>query len=104
MVTAVQLGSGEFKYEVAVDWETIPDGYQWREVAGVIADANDNVYVFNRGPHPMIVFDKDGNFIKSWGEDVLFGRMERLRDQTTPCISLTMVITLFGSAHWMARC
>ena len=70
MVTAVQLGSGEFKYEVAVDWETIPDGYQWREVAGVITDANDNVYVFNRGPHPMIVFDKDGNFIKSWGEDV----------------------------------
>ncbi|MBE12997.1 MAG: hypothetical protein CL744_05315, partial [Chloroflexi bacterium] len=70
MVTAVQLGSGEFRYNVAVDWETIPDGYQWREVAGVIADANDNVYVFNRGPHPMIVFDKDGNFIKSWGEDV----------------------------------
>ncbi|HCH09414.1 MAG TPA: hypothetical protein DEW32_09500, partial [Dehalococcoidia bacterium] len=64
------MGSGEFKYEVAVDWETIPDGYQWREVAGVITDANDNVYVFNRGPHPMIVFDKDGNFIKSWGEDV----------------------------------
>ena len=70
MVTTVQLGSGQFRYEVAVDWETFPEGYQWREVAGVITDSNDNVYVFNRGPHPMIVFDKDGNFIKSWGEDV----------------------------------
>ena len=33
-------------------------------------DENDNVYAFNRGEHPMIVFDKDGNFIESWGEGV----------------------------------
>src|SRR5277367_118415 len=33
-------------------------------------DRQDNVYVFNRGEHPMIVFDSDGNFIKSWGEGV----------------------------------
>ena len=28
----------------------------------------DNVYVFNRGEHPMMVFDRDGNFLRSWGE------------------------------------
>ena len=33
-------------------------------------DGNDNVYVFNRGEHPMMVFDKGGNFVKSWGEGV----------------------------------
>src|SRR4051794_16853943 len=27
-----------------------------------------NVYVFNRGDHPMMVFDRDGNFLRSWGE------------------------------------
>lgn len=70
MVTTVHLGSGQFTYKVAVNWESIPDGYQWREVAGVITDSDDNVYVFNRGPHPMIVFDAEGNFIKSWGEDI----------------------------------
>ena len=31
-------------------------------------DRNDNVYVFNRGEHPMIVFDRDGNFLRAWGE------------------------------------
>ena len=25
---------------------------------------------FNRGEHPMIVFDRDGNFLRSWGEGV----------------------------------
>ena len=25
-------------------------------------------YVFNRGEHPLIVFDRDGRFLRSWGE------------------------------------
>ncbi|MDP7619713.1 MAG: peptidyl-alpha-hydroxyglycine alpha-amidating lyase family protein [Dehalococcoidia bacterium] len=70
MVTNVKLGSGQFTYEVVVDWEKLPQGYRWREVAGVIADSKNNVYVFNRGDHPMMVFDSDGNFVKSWGEGV----------------------------------
>lgn len=68
MVSTVKLGSGQFTYEVAVNWETLPPGYSWREVAAVAVDSNDNVYAFNRGDHPVIVFDKNGNFIKSWGE------------------------------------
>ncbi len=70
MVSAVKLGSGQFSYEVIVDWEKLPDGYRWKEVAGVITDKKNNVYVFNRGDHPMMVFVSDGNFIKSWGEGV----------------------------------
>ena len=31
-------------------------------------DSKDNVYVFNRGEHPMMVFDQEGNFLRSWGE------------------------------------
>ena len=27
-------------------------------------------YVFNRGEHPMMVFDSEGNFLRSWGEDL----------------------------------
>lgn len=33
-------------------------------------DRHDNVYAFNRGPHPMVVFDRHGNFLRSWGEGV----------------------------------
>ena len=41
---------------------------EWREVGAVAVDDKDNVYVFNRGPHPMMVFDREGNFLRSWGE------------------------------------
>lgn len=67
---ATLLGSGDFVYEVDVTWGTLPDGWSYKEVAAVGVDAQDNVYVFNRGEHPMIVFDRKGNFLRSWGEGI----------------------------------
>jgi hypothetical protein len=64
------LGSGNFRYKVIEDWAKLPDGWSFRDVAAVAVDHKDRVYVFNRGEHPMIVFDRDGNFLRSWGEGV----------------------------------
>ena len=68
MTSSSSVGSGDFRYEFIENWEKMPDGYSWPETASVITDREDNVYVFNRGEHPMIVFNKQGDFIKSWGE------------------------------------
>lgn len=57
-------------YEPVPNWAKLPPGYSWPEVAGVAVDSRDRVFVFNRGEHPVIVFDRDGNFITSWGEGV----------------------------------
>jgi DNA-binding beta-propeller fold protein YncE len=62
------LGSGENRYRVIENWAKLPDGWEFKDAAAVACDSRDNVYVFNRGEHPMIVFDRDGNFLKSWGE------------------------------------
>src|SRR6266852_900520 len=62
------VGSGKFKYRVNADWAKLPAGWSFKEVGGVGVDGNDNVYVFNRGEHPMMVFDRTGNFLRSWGE------------------------------------
>jgi DNA-binding beta-propeller fold protein YncE len=64
------LGSGDYVYEVDVEWGNLPDGWSYKEVAAVGVDAKDNVYVFTRGEHPMLVFDRQGNFLRSWGEGV----------------------------------
>jgi len=65
---AVIQGHGEYRYEIANDWAQVPAGMEWREVAAIAIDGSDRVYVFNRGPHPMMVFDRQGNFVRSWGE------------------------------------
>jgi len=71
------LGSGEHRYRVAEKWAKLPEGWKLSDVASVAVDSRDRVYVFNRGDHPMIVFDRDGNFLKSWGEG-LFARAHGL--------------------------
>jgi DNA-binding beta-propeller fold protein YncE len=65
---ATIVGTGDFKYRIVEDWAKLPDGWSFKEVGAVGVDSNDNVYVFNRGDHPMMVFDRDGNFLRSWGE------------------------------------
>ena len=65
---AVILGSGEHRYRVVENWARLPEGWEFKDAAAVACDSKDRVYVFNRGEHPMIVFDREGNFLKSWGE------------------------------------
>jgi hypothetical protein len=64
------MGSGDFTYEVNMDWAKLPEGWSFHEVADVAVDSQDRVYVFTRGEHPLIVFDREGNFLSSWGEGV----------------------------------
>lgn len=70
IVMAVILSDGNFAYEIVPNWARLPDGWSFNDVAAVAVDRNDHVYVFNRGPHPMIVFDSQGSFLRSWGEEI----------------------------------
>ena len=68
---AVVLGEGDFRYRVTGEnWGKLPDGWKYLEATSVAVDAQDRVYVFNRGTSPMVVFDTDGNMIDSWGEGI----------------------------------
>jgi DNA-binding beta-propeller fold protein YncE len=63
----------QFGYEANDRWAKLPIGWSWTEVVAVATDAEDHVYVFNRGEHAVMVFDPDGTFLHSWGEG-LFAR------------------------------
>src|SRR2546428_7460336 len=64
----IEVGSGDYRYRIVENWAKLPDGWSFKEVAAVGVDRQDNVYCFTRGEHPVIVFDRDGNFLRSWGE------------------------------------
>src|ERR1044072_156927 len=65
---SVVLGTGEHRYRVVENWAKLPDGWNLTDVAAVGVDSKDRVYVFNRGEHPMVMLNRDGSFVKSWGE------------------------------------
>jgi DNA-binding beta-propeller fold protein YncE len=55
-------------YTVVPGWGQLPEGWSFVEATAVAVDSRDQVYVYNRGAHPVIVFDRHGNFLRSWGE------------------------------------
>ena len=63
-------GENGFFYEYVDGWGTLPDGMTYVECPGVAVDSVDNVYILTRGEHPVIVFNKEGNFLRTFGEDL----------------------------------
>jgi hypothetical protein len=65
--TTTVVGAGRHTYEVHEDWAHPPEGCELM-AASVTVDSKDRVYSFNRAKeHPVVVFDRDGNFLSSWG-------------------------------------
>src|SRR5437879_4262307 len=60
--------STPLNYSALESWPTFPPGYSWTEATAVAVDSRDRVYVFNRGDHPIMIFEPDGKFVGSWGE------------------------------------
>jgi DNA-binding beta-propeller fold protein YncE len=60
---------GDHRYELVEGWTKLPDGWSFTDVGGLDIDSQDRVYVVNRGgAHPVMVFDRDGNLLASWGD------------------------------------
>lgn len=55
-------------HHVVPDWAHLPPGWNLGETSGVAVDKNDNVWVFNRGKHPVIEFDRNGKFLQAWDD------------------------------------
>jgi DNA-binding beta-propeller fold protein YncE len=56
-------------YRPVAGWPKLPDDIKLGPVSAVAVDATDRVYVFHRGAHPILVFDRDGNFLRTWGDE-----------------------------------
>ncbi|MCL4691490.1 MAG: hypothetical protein KJ060_03155 [Candidatus Hydrogenedentes bacterium] len=73
MMASVRLGSGEHTYELVEGWGTPPSHIQYGYTHGVCEDREGRVYIHNQSAHAMVVFDADGTFFTSWGEEYASG-------------------------------
>jgi sugar lactone lactonase YvrE len=62
------------KFTVIEGWEKLPAGYIHKDVDGVAVDSKDNVYLMTRQDARVIVYDRGGNFLRSWGEELFTPR------------------------------
>jgi hypothetical protein len=69
------LGSGAYTYEAIHDWGELPARIKWGNTHGVVEDSQGNIYVHHtvhatsESADSMVVFDRAGKFVRSWGAD-----------------------------------
>jgi len=70
----VIVGQGAHRYEWVPDWLTPPPSIKWGDTQGIAQDSKGHIYVTHTvhpdSPvgHAIVVFDKNGKFLTSWGE------------------------------------
>jgi hypothetical protein len=96
-----KLGSGNYVYEELSDWPQLPAGWDFKEVVDAVVDSQDRVYVFNRGEHPLMIFEPDGRFIRSWGEG-LFVRPHGLTRLPDAQLGEVLLCT-DDDGHWIGK-
>ena len=73
------------EYRVAIRFgqepHTMPEGWSFGRVSAVATDSSGDVYVFHRGDvaDPIVVFDAEGTYQRSFGVDLDFGNEHGLR-------------------------
>ena len=68
---ATTVGSGSYQYELNESWARLPAGWAWGQVSAVATDSQDRVYAFQRKDPPVVVFDREGNYLSSWGHSAI---------------------------------
>ncbi len=65
---AQQAKPPELQFHSVPDFLKLPDGVYFGECVGVALDSKGNIYVANRGKHPLMEFHPDGTFMRYIGE------------------------------------
>lgn len=53
---------------VSAGFVKLPAGVEIGAVSAVAVDANDAVYVLQRGEPPLLAFDREGEYVRGWGD------------------------------------
>ena len=61
------VGAGKYTYTLKEDWAKLPAGETFGMVSAIATDSQDRVYAFQRKDPPIVIFDREGNFLSSWG-------------------------------------
>lgn len=77
-VTGQEVHRGGAAYHVVPDFPQVPPSLELGAVSAVATDSRGNILVFHRGEPPILIFDKQGKLLRSFG-DGLFTSAHGLR-------------------------
>jgi hypothetical protein len=67
------IGTASHQFDVNHHFAKLPAGVKPGYTHGVCVDIDNNVYVFNQSERAVMIFDRQGNFLRSWGSEFQYG-------------------------------
>ncbi len=71
MIGGVTLADEVITFEPAGEFPKLPAGYSLGRCSAVATNRKGEIYLFHRGPHPILCVDADGKLLRSWGDDLI---------------------------------
>jgi hypothetical protein len=62
------MATVQLEFGVVPNWEQLPASFTHLDVVGIGIDSKDRVYVLTRAKPRVIVYDRDGRYLHSWGD------------------------------------
>jgi DNA-binding beta-propeller fold protein YncE len=53
------------------DFLKLPEGWSLGACSAVAVNSRSEIFVYHRGSHPILVFDAQGKYLRSWGDDLI---------------------------------
>ena len=69
----VAVAQGTRTYEMVADWAQLPPGYVWQDMMAIDIDSRGDIYVLQRTPSRVMVFNSSGRYLRSWGDGLFPG-------------------------------
>src|ERR1700753_2296162 len=66
-------GSGAHSFEVEENWAKLPANITLGYTHGVVVDSKDRIYIHNQSKDSVVVLERDGKFVSSWGPEFAGG-------------------------------
>src|SRR5918912_1489412 len=63
----MKVGSNGYTYELVENFAKLPEGQTFGLISRLTTDSQDRLYVFQRKDPAVLVFDRDGKFLKQLG-------------------------------------
>jgi DNA-binding beta-propeller fold protein YncE len=70
---AAEPKTGAPNFTLVAQWQflQLPNGPVLGECSAVAINSDGELYVFHRGPRPILCFDAQGKLIRAWGDDII---------------------------------
>jgi NHL repeat len=64
-------GADQIDFIPSPEFPQVPEHVSLGKCSAVAVDQHDQVYLLHRGKIPILVFDRDGRFIRGWGDELI---------------------------------